>query len=308
MFQTTLKSAVECTGVGIHSGAPVNMTLKPARAGTGIQFRRMDVKGRAAYVPARFDLVSSTRLGTTLTNQSGVSVHTVEHLMAAFAGLGVDNAVVEIDGPELPIMDGSSSAFVFLIDCAGLETQDSARLMLRVKKRVAVGDGVKLAELLPADDFSLEVGIEFASAAIAKQRYLFSMSSEGFKRDIARARTFGFKHEVDMLRANGLARGGSLDNSIVIDGDAILNEGGLRFGDEFARHKLLDAIGDLALAGAPLMAHFRGVRCGHELNNQLLRELFADATAYEFVSFDPALAFIARPPMSATMQVPVAAD
>lgn len=278
--QTTLKNAIECTGIGIHSGQPVRLVLKPAPANAGICFRRLDVKGRAALVPARFDLVSDTRLGTTLSNADGVSVHTVEHLMAALAGLSIDNATVEVEGPELPIMDGSAAPFVFLIECAGVKRQSAPRRVIRVLKRVIVSDGDKLAELAPHPCARVSVEIDFDNPVIARQGHCIDLTPHAFKMEIARARTFGFRHEVEYLQQNGLARGGSLDNSIVLDGAQILNAGGLRFSDEFARHKLLDAIGDLYLAGAPLLGQFRGVRTGHTLNNRLLRVVFSDPDAF----------------------------
>ncbi|NWH08411.1 MAG: UDP-3-O-acyl-N-acetylglucosamine deacetylase [Alphaproteobacteria bacterium] len=284
VHQTTLRHAIECTGVGIHSGKPVRMVLRPGRPGTGIVFKRVDADRRKGLVPARFDLVCDTRLGTTLTNAHGVSVHTVEHLMSAFAGLGVDNAIVELDGPEIPIMDGSAAPFAFLIECAGVRTQDRLRRAIRILKKVTVRDGDKLAEYSPSERSIVDVEIEFASAAIARQHYQFDLQGPGFKTEVSRARTFGFRHEVEYLRAQGLARGGSLDNSVVVDGDDILNDGGLRYNNEFARHKLLDAIGDLRLAGALVLGRFRGVRCGHAINNALLRAVFADRTAYEVVT------------------------
>jgi UDP-3-O-[3-hydroxymyristoyl] N-acetylglucosamine deacetylase len=281
--QTTIKNTVECTGVGIHSGKLAHMSLKPAKAGTGILFRRLDMAESQAYVPARFDAVTDTRLGTTIANEAGVVVNTIEHLMAAFAGLGIDNALVELDGPEIPIMDGSAAPFVFLVECAGIRNLTAQRRAIRVLKRVQISEGEKLAELTPDDSFSVEIEIDFESPAIARQRFRFDLNGRGFKTEVARARTFGFRHEVDGLQARGLGRGGSLDNTIVIDGSEILNSGGLRYPNEFARHKLLDAIGDLYLAGAPILGHFRGVRSGHTLNNLLLRRLFARADAFEIV-------------------------
>jgi UDP-3-O-[3-hydroxymyristoyl] N-acetylglucosamine deacetylase len=281
--QTTIKNTVECTGVGIHSGRLAHMSLKPAKAGTGIMFKRLDVADAQAFVPARFDAVTDTRLGTTVANEAGVVVNTIEHLMAAFAGLGIDNALVELDGPEIPIMDGSAAPFVFLVECAGIRELGSQRRAIRVLKRVQIAEGEKLAELTPDDSFSVEIEIDFESPAIARQRFRFDLNGRGFKTEVARARTFGFRHEVDGLQARGLGRGGSLDNTIVIDGNEILNSGGLRYPNEFARHKLLDAIGDLYLAGAPILGHFRGVRSGHTINNLLLRRLFARPDAFEIV-------------------------
>lgn len=282
-YQTTIKNTVECTGVGIHSGKLAHMSLKAAKAGTGIMFKRLDVAEEKAYVPARFDAVSDTRLGTTITNEHGVGVNTIEHLMAAFAGLGIDNALVELDGPEIPIMDGSAAPFVFLVECAGTRELLAPRRAIRILKRIQITEGEKVAELTPDDSFSVEIEIDFQSPAIARQRFRFDLSGRGFKTEVARARTFGFRHEVDGLQAVGLGRGGSLDNTIVIDGNEILNTGGLRYPNEFARHKLLDAIGDLYLAGAPILGHFRGVRSGHTINNMLLRRLFSRPDAFDIV-------------------------
>ena len=300
VFQKTLQHAVECTGVGIHSGAPARMAIKPARPGAGIVFKRTDVKGRMGMIPARFDLVSETRLGTTLVNGSGIKVAVIEHLMAALAGMNIDNAVVEVNGPELPIMDGSAAPFAELIEAAGVKSQLAPRRAIRVLKRATVRDGQKQAEFVPGRTFMVEVDIDFESRAIRRQRFSFDVFGVGFAEEVAAARTFGFRQDVESLKANGFARCGSLDNSVVVDGERVLNDGGLRYSDEFARHKLLDAIGDLYLAGAPIVGHFRGLRSGHTLNNALLRALFADATAYEIV----ALGAEARTPQPAA-QMPI---
>jgi UDP-3-O-[3-hydroxymyristoyl] N-acetylglucosamine deacetylase len=281
--QRTLKSAINCTGIALHSGAKVLMTLRPAAAGTGIVFRRTDIAGQGAEIPARWDRVVDTTMCTALGNGDGVTVSTVEHLMAAFAGCGIDNALVEVSGPEVPIMDGSAAPFVFLIECAGIVEQDAARQAIVVEKPVRAGQGRCLAELTPAAAFSLSFQIDFDSAAVARQEINISLVNGTFKKEISRARTFGFLHEVEQLRAAGLARGGSLDNAIVVSGDKILNEGGLRYDDEFVRHKILDAVGDLYLAGAPIIGCFHGVCSGHRANNQLLRALFADPAAFRRV-------------------------
>jgi len=289
LSQTTLKGAIHCTGVGVHSGARVSMTLRPAPAGSGVSFVRTDVRGRDPVVPARWDAVADTRLCTVLANADGVSVGTVEHLMSALAGCGVDNCVVELDGPEVPIMDGSAAPFVFLIECAGVAEQASPRMALRVLKPVSVADGGRSASLAPADEPSFAMEIDFASAAVARQRYRVALRDDAFKREIARARTFGFLHEVEAMRKAGLARGGSLENAIVISGDRVLNEGGLRFADEFVRHKILDGIGDLYLAGGPIVGAFLGVKSGHALNNRLLHALFADPSAWAWEAADAAM-------------------
>jgi UDP-3-O-[3-hydroxymyristoyl] N-acetylglucosamine deacetylase len=260
------------------------MALAPAPSGTGVVFRRIDHAGQAALIPARYDQVVDTKLMTMIGNQYGVKVATIEHLMAAIAGSGLTNVYVDIDGPEVPIMDGSAAPFVFLIECAGLQVQSSYQQALRIRERVSVADGDKWAELLPGDGFHAEIGIEFPSAAIGSQSYSFTFDSNGFKSQLARARSFGFRHEVEQLRAAGLALGGSLSNSIVVDGDSIMNDGGLRFADEFVRHKLLDVVGDLSLAGWPLQGFFRGYKTGHTLNNKLLRALYQRKSAWEMVT------------------------
>lgn len=278
--QQTLKGAIHCTGTGLHSGARVSMTLRPAPAGSGVVFVRTDWRGADPEVPARWDAVVDTRLCTVVGNADGATVGTVEHLMAALAGCGIDNCRIELDGPEVPIMDGSAAPFVFLIECAGTAEQDAPRLALRVLRPVVVEEAGKSAALLPSDVPAYGMEIDFASAAVARQRGRVELLDGVFKREIARARTFGFLHEVEAMRKAGLARGGSLENAIVVSGDTVLNEGGLRFEDEFVRHKILDGIGDLYLAGAPILGRFHGVRSGHALNNRLLRALFADDAAW----------------------------
>jgi UDP-3-O-[3-hydroxymyristoyl] N-acetylglucosamine deacetylase len=280
--QHTLRSSISCTGVGLHSGTKTAMTLHPANAGSGIRFRRIDIADRNNIIPALWANVTDTRLNTCIANEAGVSVKTIEHLMSALAGMGIDNALIDIDGEEVPVMDGSAAPFVFLVECAGLVQQSAPRQVIKVLKRITVTDGDKIATLSPADDYTLSVDIDFAAAAIGRQQTSLTVEAAAFKAEISRARTFGFEQEVEAMRAAGLGRGGSLDNAVVIagDGNGVLNEEGLRYDDEFVRHKLLDALGDLSLAGGPLLAHFRGTRCGHALNNQLLRALFADPTAW----------------------------
>jgi UDP-3-O-[3-hydroxymyristoyl] N-acetylglucosamine deacetylase len=279
-FQHTLKSPIHCTGIGLHSGNKVSMSLKPAEENSGITFIRTDLRGRRAVIPVRWDAVSDTRLCTVVSNADGVSVGTVEHLMAALRGCGIDNAVIELNAPEVPIMDGSAAPFVFLIECAGSLEQASPRRLIRVLKEIVVGDQTRFASLSPALSSSFSFEIDFASAAIARQESFLQLANGTFKSELARARTFGFLHEVHQMRQLGLARGGSLDNAIVIQGDKVLNEGGLRYSDEFVRHKILDSVGDLYLAGAPIIGHFHGCRSGHALNNQLLRAMFADESAW----------------------------
>lgn len=276
-IQRTLKASIDCVGVGLHSGRRVRLALLPAPAGTGIVFRRVDL-GRD--IPARFDHVIETRLCTALglPEQPEVRVGTVEHVIAALIGAGVHNAIVEVDGPEVPIHDGSAASFLFLIDCAGIVEQDERADAIEVRRPVRVADGEAFAELRPAVfGLDMALSIAFDAAAIGRQALTLRLTPELFRAELARARTFTLACEVERLRAAGLARGGSLDNAVVVDGARVLNPGGLRMADEFVRHKLLDAVGDLALAGAPLRARFVAHRSGHALNNRLLRALFADA-------------------------------
>lgn len=282
--QKTLKNRIKCSGIGLHSGAKVTMMLNPAAPDTGVVFRRIDLPGQP-LVRARYDQVSDLRLCTTVSAGEGVAVGTVEHLMAAFAGLGVDNVVVEIDGPEVPVMDGSSAPFVFLIECADLIDQVAPRRYLKVLKPVEVREGQASAALLPADDFSLGFEIEFANPMIGRQVAEFRLAPGRFKADLARARTFGFVQEVEQMRAMGLARGGSLENAVVLGADRILNDDGLRYDDEFVRHKALDALGDLYLAGGPILGRYEGCRSGHALNNRLLQALFADKSAFAWTTY-----------------------
>ena len=258
------------------------MTLWPAEVGAGIVFQRSDLAGDAAEIAAHWDNVTGTMLGTTVTNSHGTSVATIEHLMAALAGCGVDNVVIELDAGEVPIMDGSSAPFVFLIECAGVIAQDAPRRMIRVLKPIIVEDDGRSVSLRPAERFTLRFEIDFDSAVVAHQECDFDTATMTFKDELCRARTFGFLHEVDALRARGLVRGGSLENAVIVGQDGVLNEDGLRFDDEFARHKALDAVGDLYLAGAPLLARYEGIRAGHEMNSRLLQALFADTTAWEW--------------------------
>lgn len=283
-YQHTLKGPVTITGIGVHSGAAATMVLKPALAATGISFIRTDITDRPNVIPARWDAVTETRLCTVISNSHGVSVSTIEHLMSAFAALGVDNAIVEINGPETPIMDGSAVLFVEKINVVGLQRQNAPRLALRIKKTVSCQEGDKETFLSPADDAYYGMEITFDSALIGRQKYTHALSEAAFRSDIAAARTFGFLHEVEQLKKMGLARGGSLDNAIVIDGDKVLNPEGLRFRNEFVRHKILDAIGDLYLCGAQIIGHYHGVKAGHAMNNKILRTLFAQPEAFEFVT------------------------
>lgn len=281
--QKTLKNRIKCSGIGLHSGAKVHMVLNPAAADTGVVFRRVDLPGRP-LISARYDQVSDLRMCTTVAAGEGVSIGTVEHLMAALAGMGVDNVLIDIDGPEVPVMDGSSAPFVFLIECADVIDQVAPRRYLKVLKTVEVRDGAASAALRPAEGFSIDFEIEFANQMIGRQSAEFQLEPGRFKADIARARTFGFVQEVEQLRAMGLARGGSLENAVVLGHDRILNDDGLRYDDEFVRHKILDALGDLYLTGAPIIGRYEGRRSGHALNNKLLKTLFADQSAYTWTT------------------------
>jgi len=284
MKQTTLANRVSCVGVGLHTGSHVNLSLLPAAANAGIIFRRLDVPIECSLVPARHDAVCDTRLGTTIANKHGTTVATIEHLMAALWGAGVDNAIVELDGPEVPIMDGSSEPFTFMIECAGLKPLAASRKVLRILKTIEVREGGSLARVSPNvegdEGCVLDMEIEYDNRMIERQFARYDFRETSFKQTISRARTFGFEHEVSALRKQGLALGGSLDNAVVVGRDKILNKEGLRYRDEFIRHKALDCLGDLYLAGVNIDGCFTFIRPGHALNNALLRALLADPTAY----------------------------
>jgi UDP-3-O-[3-hydroxymyristoyl] N-acetylglucosamine deacetylase len=282
-FQSTIKQTVSCRGTGLHSGVDATLTLRPAAANHGIVLRRLDVPGDAGLVPARFDLVAGAAYGTTLKNAAGTEVRTVEHLMAALAAAGIDNVLAEIDGPEIPIMDGSAEPFLSLLETAGTQDQAAMRHYIRVLRTIEVHEGAKVARLSPYFGFQIDCDIDFDAAAIARQRFIFDVGHEAFKREVARARTFTQARDIDALRSRGLALGGSLANAVVVDGDAILNPEGLRFADECVRHKALDVLGDLALAGRPILGRFEGVRMGHAMNNRVLRALMADPSAFDIV-------------------------
>ena len=273
--ERTLAAPIGCVGVGVHSGARAGLTFRPAAPGAGIVFRRTDL---GIDIPARFDLVADTRLCTVLA-VPGASIGTVEHVMAALSGAGITDAVIEVDGPEVPILDGSAAPLLFLIDCAGTVDHHAPARRVEVMKPVRVGEGDAWAELTPGrrDGLDMELTIEFTAGAIGRQSLRFSDDDGAFRHELARARTFAQRHEVEALHAAGLGLGGNLGNAVVVDGEQVLNPGGLRMADEFVRHKMLDAVGDLALAGATLAGTFRGHRSGHALNNRLLRALFANA-------------------------------
>ncbi|WP_448202574.1 UDP-3-O-acyl-N-acetylglucosamine deacetylase [Azospirillum sp. sgz302134] len=282
MLQRTVKKPVHCTGIGLHTGATVKLIISPAEPNTGIVFLRTDLNGPAAVIPARWDRVVDTRMCTVVGNEHGTTIGTVEHLMSALAGCGIDNALVALDNIEVPIMDGSAEPFVEAIERVGTVTQNAPRRAIRILKPVTVTEGNKSATFTPSNVTTYSFDIDFDSAVIAQQSHAVELDAESFKDEISRARTFGFLHEVEGLRKMGLALGGSLDNAVVISGDTVLNEGGLRFADEFVRHKILDAVGDLYLAGNPIIGSFHGVRAGHALNNKLLRALFADHSAWAY--------------------------
>jgi len=280
--QQTLQASIHCDGVSLHSGVPVSLTLRPGKPNSGIIFRRADVAGQDGFVPALYSNVSETLLGTTIANEAGVSVATIEHLMAAFAGCEVDNAVVVLDGPEVPIMDGSAEPFVELIESAGIVEQDAPRRAIRVLKPITARFRNAMAQLSPSPVPTVRFEIAFDNPLVGTQEYHADLSSEIFKNEICRARTFGFLEDVEAMRKAGFARGGSLDNAVVVSGKEILNDGGLRYVDEFVRHKVLDCVGDLYLAGAPIIGAYSGGRAGHCVNNKLLRALMADETAWMY--------------------------
>jgi len=295
--QRTLKSRIPCVGTAVHSGRRVSLTLLPAPAGHGIVFRRTDL-GRD--IPATYNRVVDTKLCTTI-GEGSARVGTIEHLMAALAGAGVDNVLVEVDGPEIPIMDGSAAPFSFLLECAGIVSLETPRKVIEIVRAVRVTEGKASAEFLPSDvgrtpvpvpTLDLEISIEFAEAAICRQTRALRLTPENFRGTVASARTFALASDIDQMRQLGLAKGGSLDNAVVVDGARVINPGGLRMKDEFVAHKLLDAVGDLALAGAALHGRFIANRSGHSLNNKLLRALFARRDAW---------ADITRPPLAAAV-------
>lgn len=278
--QNTIANTASVSGAGVHTGKPARLTVRPAGEGVGVVFVRTDVTDRAADIPALVTKVTTTELGTNMTNEAGVSVATVEHFLAACAGLGVDNVIAELDGPELPILDGSSRPFVELLEQAGVKAQTAPKRVLKILKPVEVRSGVKFARLSPGAGFTMNVVIDFTTKAIGRQEISFTMAPGAFARDVAWARTFGFAHQAEQLHAMGKGLGASMDNTVVIEGDKILNPGGLQAKDEFVRHKLLDVIGDLFLAGGTIEGLYEAEQPGHALNNQLLRAVFADAASF----------------------------
>ena len=280
--QQTIAEPVSINGIGLHSGVDVSMKLFPAEADYGIKFVRNDLTNNN-IIDAVWSNVTNTKLSTTISNQSGASVSTIEHLMSALSGLHIDNIKIEIDGPEVPIMDGSSIKFVDLIDKASTQSLNIKRKILKVKKNIKAESNDSSVELKPNNQFSIDFEIDFPSKIVSKQSCQLQLVNGNYKTDIASARTFGFEKDVDMLRSNGLALGGSLDNAVVVGESKVLNSDGLRFKDEFVRHKILDSIGDLYLAGSPIQGYFYGNKSGHHLNNILLRTLFANNDNYEYI-------------------------
>ncbi|MGE4261140.1 UDP-3-O-acyl-N-acetylglucosamine deacetylase [Shewanella sp.] len=287
IFQRTLENTVKATGVGLHSGKKVTLTLRPAPVNTGILLVRTDLQPNVT-IPAKAEMVRETTMCTALVNDEGVRIATIEHLFAALAGLGIDNAVIEVNAPEIPVMDGSASPFVFLLQSAGIKQQSVAKKYLRIKQTVRVEDGDKWAELRPYKGFKVDFEIDFAHPEIARsqQHMVMDFSSSAFIKDISRARTFGFMRDVEYLRANNLGLGASMENAVVLDEYRVLNPDGLRYEDEFVKHKILDAFGDLYVAGHAIVGEFRAFKTGHALNNRLVRALLSNQEAWEVVSFD----------------------
>jgi len=281
MTQITIKRAVNASGVGLHSGKKVTLTLHPAAVDHGIVFQRLDLEG-APKIHALWDRATESQLCTMIA-ENDVSVATIEHLMAALRAASIDNVLVTLDGPEVPIMDGSAEPFAFLLSCAGIQEQKAPKKYLRILKTVTVSDGDKSASFEPGDVPAYEFEVDFDHPVIGHQERRLTLVNGNFLTQVSRARTFGFAHEVEYMRSKGLAQGGSLDNAIVLDREKVLNENGLRFSDEFVRHKILDAVGDLYLAGVPILGLYKGVKAGHALNNKLLRAVFADPANYQII-------------------------
>lgn len=283
LWQKTLENSVSCTGIGVHSGKAATLTLHPAKVGSGYVFVRTDMAEQVKYIPARWDMVTDTAMCTRITNEHGVSVSTIEHVMAALAGCGIHNALIEVDGPEVPIMDGSSALFVDLIHQASVHLQRKSMRRIKILKTLEVQSGNAIARLQPSYEPQLTMQFN-ANGRLSEQLWSLTYypDHDHFGELISSARTFGFYEDAQHLWAKGLAQGASLENTVVIKDGKVMNEEGLRYSDEFVRHKMLDAIGDLSLAGAPILGHFHGINSGHSLNNQLLRALFADTSAWCF--------------------------
>ena len=287
LLQHTIKHSIKCSGIGVHSGKISSLIFHPADIDNGIKFIRSDSKKQNNIINAHYTNVHKTTLGTSLINQDQVEISTIEHLMAALWALNIDNCIIESDNIEIPILDGSSEPFIFLLQAAGIKEQTKKRSYLKILKTISVHDDKKkINSTLEIDnnDFTIDFTIDFSNQVIGKDNYIFSQNNNSFIKDIARARTFGMLHEVEYLRKNNLALGGSLENAIVVDEDKILNSQGLRIKQEFVKHKILDSIGDLYLAGNPIIGKFTGYRSGHDLNNRLLREVFAKPDNYQYVT------------------------
>lgn len=280
--QKTINSKINCSGIGLHSNKKINMTLLPAPIDNGITFKRTDIKKKNKIIKASYDNVSATNLGTVIKNNSDVDVSTVEHLMAAIWGCDIDNMMIEIDGPEVPIMDGSSEPFTFLIECAGISIQDKNRKIIEILKNVTYKEDDKFIEIMPANEFSIDLEVDFK--IIGRQKFLYTASSTSFKTDICRARTFCFEEDIEQMHNNNLAKGGSLKNAIILNnkGQAI-NEEDFRYKDELVRHKVLDFIGDIYLSGYFIIAKFNAYKPGHTINNKILRKIFNDNDAYRII-------------------------
>jgi UDP-3-O-[3-hydroxymyristoyl] N-acetylglucosamine deacetylase len=284
--QKTLKQSITYVGVGLHCGKNVSMTVHPGEVDSGIHFLRKDVTAGEGLISARWYNVVDTRLSTAIGNEYGNRVDTIEHLMAALRGCGVDNAMIELDGPEVPIMDGSSHPFVSMIERIGTVDQESVRHAIWIQRPIEVRDGDKYAILMPSNTSRITVEIDFESAAIGSQTMSVELVNEAFHHQVSRARTFGFAQQIEALRERGLALGGSLRNAVLVDGDRIVNEEGLRYEDEFVRHKILDSLGDLALAGVPILGHYFGRKPGHELNSRLMNKLFEERGSWSYTTVD----------------------
>lgn len=281
--QKTINSKISCSDIGLHSGKKVTMTLHPAKENTGIIFRRTDIDKEKSLITAKYSNVCQTNLGTVIKNEHEITVSTIEHFMAAIWGCGIDNLIIDIDASEVPIMDGSSASFVFLIECAGITEQNEPKKYIEILKEIKIEDGDKFVKISPAKEFSFDLVIDFEHKKIGQQKFSYKTGKNSFKNDIARARTFGFKHEIDYLHSIGLAQGGTLDNAILVDENGVVNENGLRYHNEFALHKALDFIGDVYLAQHKIFGHFEAFKSGHGLNNKALRELFNDKKAWRII-------------------------
>jgi len=284
ILQRTLQNPIEISGIGLHSGANICLRLRPAAAGTGIIFYRRDAQ-RSAAIPAKVENVVDTRLATVL-GRDGLTVSTVEHFLAALSACGIDNLHVDIDGPEVPILDGSAAPFIAAIEKAGTETLLASRKFIAIRKPISLIEGDKRISIIPSRFFRITFDIAFEHKAIAVQQYSMKFTSENFQRDIAPARTFGFLHEVEQLKSVGLARGGSLDNAVVINESGVMNPEGLRYRDEFVRHKILDAFGDFSLLGAPMLGHVRAFKAGHDMNAKMVRKILANPDHWATLEFD----------------------